>query len=225
MWAGQIALDVKGELVGVAFDTAATGIDLSQALSPWTADDVDAELLPAVFTVRGPSQRGRRRELALLEYGCMLLARDRALEPVIGTLAELIADMATTNSTSVVQLPLRDFVHGDRAVLVAVESPALIGDRRLAQHSITELACWRATVDPYKSEVTRGDQAWRLMGVVTESDTMDLGLVCRQLWMMSDGLREPWAPAIHDLATNGRVITGSGASCRDAVERLLLDVD
>lgn len=217
-------MEVKGELVGVAFDTAVTGMAVSRLLSPWAARAVDAEQLPAVFTVRGPAGQGHRRELARLDYGCMLLARSRELEPVIHTLFDLIDDMATTKPSSTVQLPLRVFVCEDRAVLVAVESPALVDDRRLANRGITELACWRATVDPINRLVIRGDQSWRLVGVVTGVDSADLHLVRRELWMMSVGLREPWAPAIHEMAAAGRVISGA-ASSHAAIVRLLLEVE
>ena len=120
-----------------------------------------------------------------------------------------------------VQLPLRVFTRGDRAVLVAVESPSLVGDRALGQSGLMEQACWRATVDPHLGSVKVVGREWELSGIVVDGNDESLASVCRDLWVMSTGKRESWAPMLHALAAAERIVVSPRVRWRSSIEGLL----
>ena len=221
MWAGQLAVDAGGQLIGVAFDTAATGLELSRRLQPWLASTVDGDDLPAVFTVRGPRRVGRRTDLALLEYGCLVFARGHDLAHVTTALEHVVRDIDTPIERSTVRLPLRVFANDHDAALVAVESPTLVDDSRLRRSGVEELACWRAAVNVESATVQVASTELSLAGIVVDGDPSDLVLVRRQLWTMAEGDVEGWAVALHQVIDAGNLLIQRTDDCRGAIARLL----
>ena len=211
MWAGQIVLEVNDLLIGVAFDIDATGSALKSALARWVSVGVNAEALPAAFSVKSPQVRQGNRLFARLDYGCNVVARSSKLGEVLDAFTDVIEDLSRTPPPGTLQLPLRVFSKGQFAVLVAADAPKLIGDRRLTQGGVAEVFCWRATIDARLRQVVCGDQSWELVGVLIDSNSTDERQLQRELWLMATAEREDWSVAIHGLHAAGAVV-----ACRSA---------
>ena len=220
MWAGQIALDVGNQLVGVAFDKPEAGLALSSMLRPWIATGVDADQLPAVFTVRSPTQLAGRRRLGLVEHGCTVVARSRDLDRLLQSMRHITADMDPPVNAALTRLPLRVFASTEHAVLVAVEAPHLVGDRILQRQGVTEIDCWRASVDA-QSRVRRGTEQWPLRGIVVDAVSGNQHLVIEELWLMAETGREPWSFVLNELNVDNRLLLVRRPDARNAIARLL----
>lgn len=93
---------------------------------------------------------GNLRSVPHIRSGRRWLARDRSPDAVLDALDGVLGSMRAADAASSTRrdgawLPLRVMVDargGDRAAVLGVSAPALMGDRVLADHSIFEIATW-----------------------------------------------------------------------------------
>ena len=137
-------MNIGGWLLGVRADTGKTAAAVRNVFDSYLAES--GPRLPSNFSLRAQTGLIRRRPGALY-IGGSLIASSRSLSPLLRTLSSYLAGLAGVEPR-LSRVAMRVFVRDGHAVLVHLERPLLVDDRRLRDAGIIEAHLWQPVIDP-----------------------------------------------------------------------------